>query len=1003
MARDKTIAQAAIELAADMRQWHQSLKDLPRDFEKRIKPLQRRLRKFGRQLGSVGKDMSKAVTGPLAALGAASFASAVKVDDALKTIQIGTRASEEAMVGLGETFRNVMRKTPADIEQAAGAIADLNTLTGATGPVLERMATGVLEASRMLGESGAENAGKFGRFLRQWGIDAADAGPKIDGLFKLTQDFGIGLGDLLKELNKYAPVMINAGFSSEQTAEFMARLHSSGIAVSRVMPGINKAFRTWAESGLDLQRGLDLTVEKIKNAKTNTEALTIATNVFGAEGAQRMMTAIRNGTIELGNLGNALKGAEGTIEASAEATMKFGDRLTLLKNNAMLAFEPIGVQLLGAFEKLMPHLLKGAEFVAGLANKFADLDPKTQALILGIGGLAAAIGPMLIALGSVATTIAGLLGAFPLLGTAIAALAAPVTAIIAALTSWGVVIYQVVDNWEILKTGTLEILGRIGTAIADFVKAAIDDVKGMYKVGEAAVEGLWEGIQNKLEWLKSKTKELGEAIPDTLKKVLGISSPAKATMEVGEEAAYGLVEGYDKGVKGPKGLNKVMDEHLKLMHGKYGAMIKQAEKTAEELLNSEEINAEQRKQVREWLKLKKEEIAKAEADNEKKEAERAARDAERILEERKRKWEEYVGQEGTFAEGFKLGLDKMHADLVSWGDVGETAFNSITSGFDNVMGSFVNDLWTGQLKSASDYFDGFVQDILGQVANMITKMAAQQLTSALFGGLTEGGGGLLSSLIPGGGGDGGGPGLLGAGGITDKLGFGEGIMGGIGAGIAVTTVAASAANIYKGIKQASGARDLAGENRAFAEFLQGLGLLSATAERWGGFIDMDKGLQLVDELQGFEDLLPAVKDFATMFATQMKEADLAKAAELREAGLGEYAAMVEKGAGLNENQVNQLVSQMLFSFKDAGMDFVESATYMQGLMSELAAEDPRKFAWAGVHATGLERLAALAESGDLGKTINQTNNITVTGLDVYDLVMQTANEVEQRLLYADRG
>jgi len=996
----KTIAQAAVDIAANLKPFVDNLKDMPGLLEKKLKPMQRSIRRLSSQLGTVGSAMSRAVTGPLAAMGGAALASAVKIDTALKQIQIGTRASETAMVGLGESFRDVLRAVPTDVGTASAAIADLNTLTGATGSTLTDMATKVLDASRMLGEDGAGNAQKFGKFLNQWSIDAENAGPKIDGLFKLTQDFGIGLGTLLEQLNTYGPVLQNAGMSSEQAAEFMAKLSASGIAISRVMPGINAAMRKWAASNIDLQDGLSYTVDRIKNAKTETEALTLATNVFGAEGAQRLVTAIRNGAIELDNLGASLEGATGTIESTSGATLSFGDRLTLLKNNAMLAFEPIGVQLLGALEGLIPLLMDGAQVVADLGQKFADLDPKTQKIILGVGGLAAAIGPLALAASGILKTFVGLSTALPLAGKAVAALAGPVGIAAAAIASWGVVIYQVVDNWEILSTGTAEILGRIRDSIQEFIGQAISDVKGFANIGREMVAGLWAGIQEKLNWLKEKTSELASAIPDTLKKLLKISSPSKVTADIGKDVALGLVKGYDKGVKNE--LPKVLDEHLRLTKGKYEVMRQEAERQAEALLKTEKLSSEEREKVREWLRLKKAEITQLEVDDEKKKADQAKRDEEATLRERQRNWETYVSEEGTFAQGFKLGLDKMQADMVSWGDVGLRTFQSVTSSLEGTFKSFVDDAFAGDLKSAEDYFNGFAKNVLGAFMDMIAKMAAQKLTGAIFGGMDlGGGGGILGSILPGGGGEGG-PGLLGAGGITDKLGFGEGIMGGVGAGIAFGTVAVSAAQIYEGISQASGARDLAGENRAFADFLQGLGLMTATADRWGGFVDMDKGVQLMDELSGFEDLLPAVRDFVGLYAGEMKEADLAMAEKLGTTGyLGQVGGMITAGAGLDENQINQLISQMLFSFKDAGMSIEESAGFLMQLMQQTDA------AGGGVFdrdvLVGLERLALSAEEGTLGQTINQTNNISVTGLDPDDIVNRTADVVEDRLRYADRA
>src|SRR5690606_20431829 len=110
----------------------------------------------------------------------------------------------------------------------------------------------VLEASRLLGEDGAANASAFGKAMQQWQLPAERAPTLLDSLFAATQQYGIGLNTLIGHLNSYGPVLKNANFSTEEAAEFFSRLHASGISVSRVMPGINAAFRRWADEGKDL-------------------------------------------------------------------------------------------------------------------------------------------------------------------------------------------------------------------------------------------------------------------------------------------------------------------------------------------------------------------------------------------------------------------------------------------------------------------------------------------------------------------------------------------------------------------------------------------------------------------------------------------------------------------------------------------------------------------------------------------------------------------------------
>src|SRR5699024_1596902 len=235
---------------------------------------------------------------------------------------------------------------PADADTVSNALAELNTMTGATGSVLQGLTKSVLDASRMLGEDGVANANAFGNALVQWGIPAEEGEVYLDKLFKATQDYGVGLGDLTGHLTRFGPVLQNAGFTMDESADLFGRLEKGGVQVTRVMPGLNAAFRNWASEGKDSKVELQKVVDQMQNAETETEALAIATEHFGAEGAQRLTTAIRQGMIpSLTDLGKPLQDTEGLVGKTSDETKSFGDRLIELKNKAQVALEPLGQML----------------------------------------------------------------------------------------------------------------------------------------------------------------------------------------------------------------------------------------------------------------------------------------------------------------------------------------------------------------------------------------------------------------------------------------------------------------------------------------------------------------------------------------------------------------------------------------------------------------------------------------------------------------------------------
>ena len=419
------------------------------------------------------------------------------MDEAMSTIAGGTGATGAALAGLGEDFTAVFGKVPQSADIVASALADMNTATGATGAELQGLVRNVLDASRALGESEVP-ALAFGRALEQFEVPAAQGAAVLDKLLVISQNSGVGLSDLINKTTTYGSVLKNAGFSIEETAGFFGQLEKGGIAVSRVMPGLNASFRRWAEAGLDTRDMLEKTVGLMKTATTDTAALNIATEAFGAEGAQRMTTAVRSGILVLEDLTKGLAASEGAVRNAGAATLTFSDKLAGLKNKATLALAPVGVQLLDAVERLIPVLERGLGWVARLAEGFGNLSPFVQKVILVVGGLTAALGPVLLAIGPLLPMIGGLVtaagGLSGILGglwTAFAVLTGPIGLTVAAVVGLGAIWLKWGDDIKRIVASTFSVVrdwmvGKFG-AIVESIRGKIDAVTGFFR-------GMWEKV-----------------------------------------------------------------------------------------------------------------------------------------------------------------------------------------------------------------------------------------------------------------------------------------------------------------------------------------------------------------------------------------------------------------------------------------------------------------------------------------------------------------------------
>lgn len=502
-----------------------------------IKDMQKNLNGAADKLKGAGKKMSAAVTAPIVGLGTVAFAAADQVDKAYRDIRVGTGATGDDLEALKQNFQDVFTGVPDSADTVANALANLNTFTGFTGDTLEGLTKQVLDAARTLGEDGVTASEQFGKALNGWNIPAEDAEGHLDHLYKLTQDYGVGLGDLSGMVSRHGTVLKNAGFEMDEVAHFMASMEANGIQVSRVMPGLNQATRKWAEEGKNAKEELGNVIDEMKNAETETEALALATEVFGAQGAQRMVDAVRNGAIPaLDDLGSGFDEASGVISDTTEDTRTIGEEFQILKNKAMVALEPLGRILIDLAKQAIPPLIEG---VTRVAEWFQNLSPHAQKLIVLVGGIAAAIGPLLIVVGSLVSAFTTILPIIKAVGAGIALLASPVGLIIAAIAA---LVAVVVIYWEEIRDFTIEVFTAIGEFLAETWEWIKETATELWtSISEFFIE-TWEFIRETFtealiaiqEWITEKwteaqetTTEVFTAISDFLS---GIWETIKSTV-----------------------------------------------------------------------------------------------------------------------------------------------------------------------------------------------------------------------------------------------------------------------------------------------------------------------------------------------------------------------------------------------------------------------------------------------------------------------------------------
>ena len=452
-----------------------------------------KMKSAGKKLSDIGKSLSTHVTAPLAAAGAGLVKLGSDFDKAYDKIRIGTGATGEALAGLQEAFRNVAKEVPNSFDEISTAIADLNTRLDLTGPDLQNLAVQMLNLSRVTGTDLRSNIESAAHAFRAFNLDTKDYGASLDYVFKVSQSTGIGIDRLLSILKTSSPVLQRLGLDFQSAATLVGQLEKAGVNVEQAMTGLNRAIANMAKEGIkDANKAVSELFNRIKNAPDDMKATEMAVEIFGTKAGPTLAKAIREGKMSFDELMNSLKSNSESINKVANETEDWAEQFAKLKNQLLLALEPLAGQLFDAINNLVPHIQKFADWIGRLAQKFANLNPQQQEMVLKIALIVAAIGPALTVIGKLISTVGTAAKAFSTISMAIAnaggimaMLTNPVSIAIGAITALiaiGVLLYK---NWDSISAWLKETWASIS-----------DTAQRVWNGLTQFLVNLWEGLRN---------------------------------------------------------------------------------------------------------------------------------------------------------------------------------------------------------------------------------------------------------------------------------------------------------------------------------------------------------------------------------------------------------------------------------------------------------------------------------------------------------------------------
>lgn len=477
------------------------------------------MQNVGQSITNVGKGLTTYLTAPLVAAAAGLTKVANDFEGAKNSLHNATGAVGKDLQQLEQISRSVFRQVPSDLGKIADVVGELNTRTGETGPRLQQLSRQVVELGRLTKSEATSIATGYSQTIKQLGIETSKTGETLDQFFLISQRQGIQITSLIGTVNEYGSVLQSAGLNALESADLIARMNSAGLNFSRISPGINAALRNFAARGLELGPALEAAIVRIREATTRTEKLKIATEVFGAEGAQRIVQAIERGVLpSLEGLGKGLDNARGLIAQTGAQSRTFGEELTVMKNDLLEAIEPLGKDLIAVFRAAKPAIIEMIDNIRGMVHQFQALPLSVQ---LGVGKIIALIGlggPMLIAIGGVTKAVGtmtlafgGLVKTLALLLPYLLPLAGIIAGIVATAIGLASVAKLIYDNWSSLSTFFRDV-SKVMAAFGQSAKDTILFVKDWFV----------DKFKDIIDWFAEKWKAVMDLIPDSVLRAMGV-------------------------------------------------------------------------------------------------------------------------------------------------------------------------------------------------------------------------------------------------------------------------------------------------------------------------------------------------------------------------------------------------------------------------------------------------------------------------------------------------